>query len=55
MAHGFITVGAVVVVGTPVAPAIAEVVNLVDKPADTVVHLRLVPGGASNYVDALDR
>ena len=50
-----ITPGAAVVVGTPVAPAMAEVVNLVDKPAGTVVHLRLLPGEASNYVDALDR
>jgi hypothetical protein len=50
-----ITPGAVVVVGTPVAPAMAGVVNLVDTPAGTVVHLRLLPGEASNYVDALDR
>ncbi len=42
-------------VGTAVAPAIVEVVNLVDKSAGAVVHLRLLPGEASNYVDALDR
>jgi hypothetical protein len=50
-----ITPGAFVVVGTPTARMIAEVVNLVDKPAGTVVHLHPLPGEASNYLDALDR
>jgi hypothetical protein len=50
-----ITPGAFVVVGTPAAPAIAEVVNLIDKLAGTVVHLRVLPGDASNHADARDR
>ncbi len=50
-----ITPGAIVVVGTPVTAAIAEVVDLVDKPAGTVVHLRLLPGGVDDYADALRR
>jgi len=36
--------GAIVVAGTPDAPAVAEVVDLVTKPAGTVVHLRILPG-----------
>jgi hypothetical protein len=47
--------GAIVVVGTPGSPAIAEVVDLINKAAGTVVHLRLLPGGVSDYADALRR
>jgi hypothetical protein len=47
--------GAIVVVGSSASPAIAEVVDLVAKPAGTVVHLRLLPGGVSDYADALKR
>jgi uncharacterized protein YPO0396 len=36
-------------------PAIAEVVELIDKPAGTVVHLRLLPGGVNDYADAHER
>jgi hypothetical protein len=36
--------GAHVVAGNEDAPALAEVVDLVPRPAGTIVHLRLLPG-----------
>jgi tetrahydrodipicolinate N-succinyltransferase len=47
--------GAIVIAGTPESPAVAEVVDLVDKPAGTVVHLRLLPGAVSDYAAAVQR
>jgi tetrahydrodipicolinate N-succinyltransferase len=47
--------GAIVVAGTPDAPAVAEVVDLVTKPAGTVVHLRILPGSVSDYAAAVLR
>lgn len=41
--------GAIVVAGDPDAPAVAEVVDLVEKPAGTIVHLRLLPGAIEDY------
>jgi hypothetical protein len=41
--------GAIIVAGDPDAPAVAEVVDLVDKPAGTIVHLRLLPGAVEDY------
>ena len=41
--------GAIVIAGDPDAPAVAEVVDVVDKTAGTVVHLRLLPGGIEDY------
>lgn len=41
--------GAIVVVGDPDAPAVAEVVDIVDKPAGQVVHLRVLPGAIADY------
>ena len=41
---GLIEPGAIVVVGDEDAPAVAEVVEIVEKPAGLVVHLRLLPG-----------
>jgi hypothetical protein len=41
--------GAIVVAGDPDAPAIAEVVDIVDKPAGQVVHLRVLPGAIEDY------
>jgi coenzyme F420-reducing hydrogenase beta subunit len=35
--------GAIVVAGDEDAPAVAEVVDVVDKPAGQVVHLRVLP------------
>ena len=50
-----ITSGAIVVAGTPDAPAVAEVVDLVTKPAGTVVHLRILPGSVSDDAAAIVR
>ena len=50
-----ITPGAIVVAGTADAPAVAEVVDLVAKPAGTVVHLRILPGSVSDYAAAVVR
>ena len=47
--------GAVVMAGTPDTPAVAEVVDLVTKPAGTVVHLRVLPGSISDYAAAVLR
>jgi hypothetical protein len=47
--------GAIVVAGTPDAPAVAEVVDLVTKAAGTVVHLRVLPGAIGDYAAAVHR
>jgi hypothetical protein len=36
--------GAIVVAGSYLTPAVCEVVDLIEKPAGTVVHLRVVRG-----------
>lgn len=41
--------GEVVVAGSPMTPAVCEVVDLVDKPAGTIVHLRVLPGRIEHY------
>ena len=41
--------GATVVAGEAEAPAVAEVIDLVDKPAGRIVHLRLLPGRVEDY------
>ena len=41
--------GAIVVAGDPDAPAVAEVVDVVEKPAGPVVHLRVLPGAIEDY------
>ncbi len=41
--------GAIVVAGDPDGPAVAEVVDIVDKPAGPVVHLRVLPGAVEDY------
>lgn len=41
--------GAIVVAGDPDTPAVAEVVDVVAKPAGQVVHLRLLPGAVADY------
>jgi hypothetical protein len=47
--------GEVVVAGTPLTPAVCEVVELVDKPTGTVVHLRILPGTIDQYRRLLQR
>jgi hypothetical protein len=44
-----ISPGAIVVAGDADAPAVAEVVDIVEKPAGKVVHLRLLPGVIEDY------
>lgn len=41
--------GAIVVAGDPDAPAVAQVVDVVVKPAGTIVHLRVLPGAVEDY------
>ncbi len=41
--------GAIVVAGDEDAPAVAEVVEIVEKPVGPVVHLRLLPGAIEDY------
>ena len=41
--------GAIVVAGDEDAPAVAEVVEIVEKPSGLVVHLRLLPGAIEAY------
>jgi hypothetical protein len=47
--------GAIVVAGDPDAPGLAEVVDIVDKPAGRVVHLRVLPGAVEDYEAVLRR
>lgn len=47
--------GAVVVAGDSAARSLAEVVDLVEEEAGTIVHLRLLPGPLAAYVAALNR
>jgi hypothetical protein len=51
---GIIKRGEVVVAGTRLRPAVCEVV-LVEKPAGTVVHLRVLPGTIDQYRRMLTR
>ena len=47
--------GEVVVAGTPLTPAVCEVIDLVVKPTGTVVHLRVLPGPLEKYRRLLER
>ena len=47
--------GEVVVAGTRWRLAVCEVVDLVEKPAGTVVHLRVLPGSIDQYRRMLTR
>ncbi len=50
-----IEAGAIVVAGDEDAPAIAEVIDIVEKPAGKVVHLRVLPGVIADYEALLNR
>lgn len=41
--------GAIVVAGDADAPAVTEVIDIVDRPAGEVVHLRVLPGTVRDY------
>jgi hypothetical protein len=47
--------GAIVVAGDADAPAVAEVLDIVEKPAGEVVHLRLLPGAIEDYAALVRR
>jgi hypothetical protein len=47
--------GAIVVAGDEDAPAVAEVIDIVDKPAGRVVHLGILPGLLEDYQAAIQR
>ena len=47
--------GEVVVAGSELTPAVCEVVDLVEKPVGTVVHLRVLPGTIEQCRRLLDR
>lgn len=47
--------GEIVIAGSELTPAVCEVVDLVEKPVGTVVHLRVLPGSISQYRRLLDR
>ncbi|MEX2546343.1 MAG: hypothetical protein WD830_00980 [Chloroflexota bacterium] len=47
--------GELVIAGSELTPAVCEVVDLVEKPVGTVVHLRVLPGSISQYRRLLDR
>lgn len=41
--------GELVVAGSALTPAICEVVDLIDKPVGTIVHLKILPGTVDQY------
>ena len=47
--------GAIVVAGDEDAPAVAEVIDIVNKPAGRVVHLRILPGQLEDYQAVIQR
>lgn len=52
---GLIAPGAIVVAGDEEAPAVAEVVEIVDEPAGKVVRLRVLPGSIEDYAALVRR
>ena len=47
--------GAIVAAGSALTPAVCEVVDIADKAAGTVVHLRVLPGSIEQYRRLLER
>lgn len=47
--------GAIVMAGDPDAPAVAEVVDVVEKPAGPIVRLRVLPGSVEDYAALVRR
>ena len=50
-----IVAGALVIAGDVDAPAVAVVVDLVEHPNGTLVHLDVLPGAIESYVDLARR
>ena len=53
--RSIIRTGELVVAGSPLTPAVCEVVDLVEKKVGTVVHLRVLPGTIDQYRRLLSR
>ncbi len=47
--------GAIVVAGDADAAAVAEVIDIVEKPVGPVVHLRVLPGDVEDYAALVRR
>ena len=47
--------GELVVAGSELTPAVCEVVDLVEKPVGTIVHLRILPGSVEQYRELVHR
>jgi hypothetical protein len=47
--------GEVVIAGSPLTPAVCEVVDLMETSAGTIVHLRVMPGTIEQYRRMLAR
>lgn len=47
--------GELVVAGSELTPAVCEVIDLVEKPVGTIVHLRILPGSVDQYRNLVDR
>lgn len=47
--------GAIILAGDADDPAVVQVVDLVEKPAGTIVHLRLLPGRVEDYAALVRR
>jgi hypothetical protein len=45
----------IVVAGTELTSAVCEVVDLVEQPTGTIVHLRVLPGTLAQYRKLLER
>ena len=45
----------IVVPGTELTSAVCEVVDLVDMPTGTIVHLRVLPGTIAQYLKLVER
>ena len=45
----------IVVAGTELTSAVCEVVDLVEKPTGTIVHLRVLPGTIAQYRKLVER
>ena len=52
---GLVEPGAIVLVGDADAPAVAEVIDIIEKPAGRIAHLRILPGAIEAYAALVRR
>jgi len=50
-----IRAGEIVVAGTELTAAVCEVVDVVEQPTGTIVHLRVLPGTVAQYRKLVER